>query len=244
MPTASATQTPCAKMQFLIKRRSSASREELISHWFGNHMPRVMERSENDRAEGRLHPTRYWVSLFDAAGNGAQPWDGVAQLWFPEQPPWPEQASGVVPADSFHEKAEPYWPWATSEWVAIDGQVPTELSKVGPPYPCTRSGFVKQVSLVAARPGVDLAAMHRHWLDAHIPNVVETMNKVGGFRYVVSLSMDEGRAPYAGMAELYFPDADAQKAFWSAIKPDGFQNFSDPENTVRFNCGTEMVGIA
>ena len=50
-------------------------------------------------------------------------------------------------------------------------------------------------------------------------------------------------APYAGMAELYFPDAETQGAFWRALEPDGFRDFADFEKTLRFRCGTEMVGI-
>ena len=60
---------------------------------------------------------------------------------------------------------------------------------------------------------------------------------------MVSLSLDMANAPYAGMPELYFPDVATQQAFWAEIKPDGFQNFADAENTVRFRCGTEMVGV-
>jgi hypothetical protein len=45
------------------------------------------------------------------------------------------------------------------------------------------------------------------------------------------------------MAELYFPDRKAQAAFWDILNPDGFGDFSDPERTVRFCCGTEMVGV-
>ena len=81
-----------------------------------------------------------------------------------------------------------------------------------------------------------------HWLDVHLPNVVETLRKVGGFRYVVNLSVDRDRAPYAGMPELWFPDLAVQQRFWQEIKPDGFAEVADAERTVRFLCGTEMVG--
>ena len=32
------------------------------------------------------------------------------------------------------------------------------------------------------------------------------MGKIGGFRYVVSHSLEPDTEPYAGMAELYFPN--------------------------------------
>jgi hypothetical protein len=235
-------ENPGAKMQYLIKRRPSTSREELIAHWFANHMSGVIARNESYADENK-RATRYVASLFDQEDAAPPAWDGVAQLWYNAPLPHPNQASGVEPYDTFQQRVEPYWPWATREWVFVDGTLPLDPLTLNAPFPCTRSGFVKQVSLVAARPGVDVQKMFDHWLNAHGPNVQETMTKVGGFRYAVSLSTDLEHAPYAGMAELYFPDRKAQAAFWDILKPDGFQDFSDPERTVRFRCGTEMVGI-
>ncbi len=231
-----------AKMQFLIKRNARSTREQLIAHWFANHMPRVIERNTGNEAAGEPFFKRYLVTLFDSQPEERPEWDGVAQLWFDAPMPRPAQASGVVPADSFHEKVEPYWPWATEEWVFVDGALPIEPLTLDTPYPCSRSGFVKQTSLVAARPGVDVDAMFAHWLDVHASNVVQCMEQVGGFRYMVSISMDLEHAPYAGMAELYFPDMAARTAFWDVIKPDGFQEFADPDRTHRFVSGTEFIG--
>lgn len=228
-----------AKMQFLIKRRDATSREQLIAHWFGNHMPRVIERNASNEAANEPYFKRYLVTLFDTP-DGL--WDGVAQLWFDEPIPHPTRASGVVPTDSFHEKVEPYWPWATQEWVVIDGALPAEPLTLDAPFPSSRSGFVKQTTLVAARPGVDLDDMFAHWLGPHATNVRQVMEAVGGFRYVVSLSSDLEHAPYAGMAELYFPDAGSQAAFWDHIRPDGFQAFFDPDSALRFTGGTEFIG--
>ena len=42
---------------------------------------------------------------------------------------------------------------------------------------------------------------------------------------------------------LQFPDLAAQQRFWQEIKPDGFQEVADAERTLRFLCGTEMVGV-
>lgn len=243
MPNARPAPTPGAKMQYLIKRRADTSREELIAHWFANHMPGVIARMDENRAAGKPHATHYVASLFDQDGDDAPAWDGVAQLWYDAALPHPKQASGVEPYDTFQERVEPYWPWATQEWVFVDGELPLQPLTLNDPFPCTRSGFVKQVSLVPAKVGVDFEGLKAHWLDVHAPNVVETFAKIGGHRYVVSLSTDLEHAPYAGMAELYFPDRAAQKAFWRAIQPDGFQDWVDGANTIRFRCGTEMVGI-
>lgn len=240
--------TPGAKMQYLIRRRASTSREELICHWFANHMPSVIARNAEAKAEGRPHASRYIATLFDEQpdgplNDGRPAWDGVAQLWYPAPLPHPNAPSGDPPRDTFQEKAEPYWPWATQEFVFLDGKLPLEVPTLNAPFPCTRSGFVKQVSLVPVRPGVSRGALFDHWLDVHAPNVLATLQKVGGIRYVVNLSLDPEHAPYAGMPELYFPNLAAQQAFWAELKPDGFQDFADAERTLRFRCGTEMIGF-
>ena len=242
MTNSTPSQTAGAKMQYLIQRRATTARDELIAHWFANHMPGVIARQQQARANGESYATGYVASLFSAE-DAPKGWDGVAQLWYDKPLPFPSQASGVKPADTFHEKVEPYWPWATQEWVFVAGKLPLNVQTLNAPFPCTRSGFLKQISLVAAKPGVNIERMFTHWLDVHAPNVQKTMNKVGGFRYAVSLSMDLDHAPYAGMAELYFPNADSQGAFWRTIEPDGFQEWVDADATLRFRCDTEMVGI-
>lgn len=234
--------TPGAKMQYLIKRRAATRREELIAHWFANHMPGVIARNSN-AASGLPQASRYVASLFDQESEAPLVWDGVAQLWFDAALPHPAEASATTPYDTFQQKVEPYWPWATREWVFVDGKLPLEPLTLNDPFPCTRSGFLKQVSLVPAKAGVDFGGLCDHWLDVHGPNVRDTMKEVGGFRYAVSLSLDVDHAPYAGMAELYFPDRAAQAAFWDVLKPDGFQDWVDAERTLRYRCGVEMVGI-
>ena len=231
------------KIQYLIKRRDSTSREELIAHWYANHMPGVISRNHKNRMEQKPFADRYLVTLFDTTLSPPGKWDGVAQLWYDEAPPRQTQASGIVPQDSFHEKVEPYWPWTTEEWVALAGELPLSPLTLNAPFPCTRSGFVKQTSLVAAKPNVEVADLFDHWLTVHLPNVRDTLVEVGGLRYAVSLSVDANAAPYAGMAELYFPNRAAQAGFWQLLKPDGFQKLVDPGKTVRFLSGTELVGI-
>ena len=235
--------TSGAKMQYLIKRKPTTSREELIAHWFANHMPGVIARMGENRDADRPYATHYTATLFDPEDGTPQAWDGVAQLWYAEAQPIPEQASAVEPYDTFQEKVEPYWPWATREFVAIDGALPLEPLTLNAPFPCTRSGIHKRTSLVAAKPGTDIEAMFTHWLDIHLPNVQRTMKAVGGFRYVVSLSLDMATAPYAGMAELYFANPAGADAFWEAYEVDGFEQYIDGAATRRFQSGTEMVGI-
>lgn len=234
---------PGAKMMFLIRRRPHASREELIAHWFANHMPGVIGNQQKAAAAGRAHAWRYLATLFDPGATNT--WDGVAQLWFDQPLPRAPAPFGEPPRDSFQQKAEPYRPWATAEYVIVDGseRLPVEPLTLNPPFPTTRSGFFKVVFLVAANADADFVELHRHWLGVHAPNVAGTLTAAGGFRYVVSLSLDPANEPYAGMAELYFPDAKAWDDCRRNMRRDGMQRRIDPGATLMFTAGTEMVGI-
>ncbi|HJN93146.1 MAG TPA: EthD domain-containing protein [Dehalococcoidia bacterium] len=236
---------PGAKMMYLIKRKPTTSREELVAHWFANHMPLVIQGQKDQEAAGKRHATRYIASLFDADERGERPWDGVAQLWWDAALPKPKSAYGTTPTDSFQERAEPYVPWGTTEYIAIDGsdQIPVEPLTLNAPFPCTRSGFLKMTYLVKAKEGTDFAAFFDYWLDAHVSNVQEAMKQVGGFRYVVSHSIDPESELYAGMAELYFRDAAELAAFGNTIQPDDMGQWSDPAGTVALASTTEMIGL-
>ena len=86
-------ETPGAKMLYLIRRKSTTSREELIAHWYANHMPPVIQRNHEKEAAGEQHATRYIVGLFDPKNDASLTWDGVAQLWYREPLPHPAQDS-------------------------------------------------------------------------------------------------------------------------------------------------------
>lgn len=236
--------TPGARMCYLIRRRRDTSREELIAHWFANHMPEVIQRNVTAREAGKPGAWRYVATLFDPRGERPHPWDGVAQLWYDDALPMPDRPHGEPPRDTFQEKVEPYWPWAMREYVAIDGPLPLSPPTLNAPFPCTRSGFLKVTFLVPLKPGVAAETLFRHWLDEHLPNVRASMQATGGFRYVVAHSLDPGAAPYAGMAELYFHDAAGYDAFREHVQPDGMDEMADAKATLVFHSGTEMVGIA
>jgi hypothetical protein len=236
--------TPGAKMMYLIRRRTGVSREALIAHWFAHHMPAVIRGQELQASAGRLAATRYIATVFDAPPAGAMEtldWDGVAQLWFPEALPMPGEPHGTKPTDSFQERAEPYLPWATREYVVVDGPLPLEPLTLDPPYPCTRSGFVKASLFVTAKAGIDLDALQHHWFDVHAPSVVSAMEPNGGFRYVINLSIDPSSAPYFGMAELYFPDTPSLQGFLDTLPHDGITDYFDRLDML--TASTEMVGI-
>ena len=244
MTTSRPAQTPGAKMMYLIKRKPATSREELIAHWFANHMPAVIARNKESGADGKLHAERYVATLFDPKADKPQDWDGVAQLWYEKAPPRPATAHGVEPTDTFQEKAEPYLPWATREYMVMDGPLPLNPPTLNPPFPCTRSGFFKVTFLVATKQGADYSALFDHWLDVHVPNVRQTMDAVGGFRYAVSHSLEPEAETYAGMAELYFPDASGWAGYREQIRADGMEQWVDADAMRVFHSGTEMVGIA
>lgn len=243
--TARPVATPGVKMLYLIRRRPEASHQELIAHWFANHMPGVIQGQARQAERGRPHATRYQATLFEPDHHGDLPWDGFAQLWFAEEPPAPVEPHGTVPADSFQERAEPYRPWATTEHVVLDGsdRLPVRPLTLNPPFPTTRSGFFKVTFLVAAKPGIDHGELFAHWLDVHVPNVRAVMGQVGGFGYIVNHSRRPAEEPYAGMAELYFPDEAAWAEFRATIRPDGMERWTDGSATVVLRSSTEMIGI-
>ncbi len=237
-------ETPGAKMVYLIKRRPTTTREELIAHWFANHMPNVISRREQRRAAGELHAERYVATVFDPKPERNHDWDGVAQIWYERALPRLQAAHGEEPIDTFQEKAEPYLHWATREYVIMDGPLPLNPRTLDPPFPCTRSGFFKVTFLVSITQGAAYSDLFDHWLDVHVPNVRQTMKAVGGFRYVVSQSLEPEAEAYAGMAELYFPDASGWANYREQIRPDGMEQWIDADAVSVFCSGTEMVGIA
>ena len=51
--------TPGAKMVYLIKRKTQTSREELIAHWFANHMRGVIDRNLQNKETDRPSADHY-----------------------------------------------------------------------------------------------------------------------------------------------------------------------------------------
>ena len=232
-----------ARMMYLIKRRPNVYREELVANWFANHMPSVIQGQKDQAVRSRRFARRYVVTLFDAGRDGSYLWDGVAQLWWDAPLPKPDIAHGEIPADTFQEKAAPYVPWATREYVVMDGKLPFTPNSLNAPFPVTRSGFFKVTFLVPALPGTDFDEFYTHWLDLHVPNVRATMESVGGFRYTVAHSIMPKDEPYAGMAELYFPNPDGWDAYKANIKADGMERWVDGPNMPILTSCMEMVGI-
>lgn len=230
--------TPGAKMMFLIKRRPASSREELLVHWFAHHMPGTIKLMGG-------YASKYIGTVFDADGDGGYPWDGVAQMFLDEPMATPDEPFGTVPADSFHEHVVPYSPWATREYIVMDGSehLPVRPLTLNAPFPTTRSGFFKVSYLVKTKPEIDYEAFYDHWLNVHAPNAAETMRKVDGFRYVVGHSLDPDNAPYAGIAELYFHDPSGWHRYLETIQADGMEQWTTGEGTLALFARTELIGM-
>lgn len=237
------TPTPGAKMMYLIKRRPETSREELVAHWFANHMPIVIDGQSQLQAKGKPHAGRYLATLFDPDKNGEHLWDGVAQLWWEQALPKPEKPFGTEPTDSFQQKAEPYLPWATTEYVVLDPDLSTQPLTLNAPYPMTRSGFYKVTFLVGTEAGTDHPALYKHWLEVHRLNVLEVLKAVGGIGYKISHSISPESEPFAGMAELYFNDESGWRDYLATIQPDGMERWVSDAKTFVVKAHTEMVGI-
>ena len=69
------------------------------------------------------------------------------------------------------------------------------------------------------------------------------MKRAGGFRYVVSHSIEPANAPYAGLAELYFHDSDGYDRFQELITLDGTEQWMDIDGMQILRGDTEMIGI-
>jgi hypothetical protein len=70
IPSTPPEPTPGAKMLYLIKRKPTTSRKELVAHWFANHMPLVIQAQHDQAARGKAHAHRYIVTLYDANEKG------------------------------------------------------------------------------------------------------------------------------------------------------------------------------
>ena len=232
-----------AKMIYLIRRKPSASREELVVHWFANHMPWVIEQQNALAEQDKPAARKYIATLFDPHPKYGHTWDGMAQLWFDKPLPMPSEPYGTAPKDTFQQKAQPYVPWATREYVVMDPGLAVEPLTLNAPFPTTRSGFYKVSFLVKSRPGTDHDELYAHWLDVHVPNVCSVMDEVGGFGYAVSHSFKPLEEPYAGLAELYFPDERGWERYREIIRPDGMERWVETRGTVVLGARTEMVGV-
>lgn len=178
-----------------------------------------------------VRPDRYSVTFFDAGDQ--VPFDGMASLWFADADRarrWYTTTDLTTELeDGFFELTDKRpVVLVCEEHVVVDGPQPQDAVKV--------------TGLVRRKPDVDPDTFYDSWLRDHAPNVAETLAATpGGLRYVVShATMGERIPEYAGLAEVYYQDADAAKAHMKRLGPDGFLKYAEPAG---FLSGYEVTGI-
>ena len=206
----------------LGRRGDDVGHDELVQHWRNEHMPAVMKH---------VKPDRYRVTFFDEGEH--VPFDGMASLWFSDAElakRWYTTADMVTELDDGFFELTDKRPvvLVCQEFVVVDGAQPEDAVKV--------------TGLVRRKPDIDKVQFYQSWMDDHAPNVEETLRATpGGLRYVVSHATLGGQNPeYAGLAEVYYEDADAANAHMQRLGPDPFLKVANPAGFLR---GYEVVGI-
>ena len=115
-----------------------------------------------------------------------------------------------------------------SEHVIVNGPQPADAVKV--------------TGLLRKKADVDADTFYRSWLEDHAPNVSSTLKSTpGGLRYVVSQATLGGSNPkYAGLAEVYYADANAARDHMRKLGPDNFLKYTESGG---FLNGYEVIGI-
>jgi hypothetical protein len=198
-----------------LRRREQVGHDELVAYWRDAHAPTV---------KAHMRPDRYSITFFDPR-DGKAPFDGMAAIAFADA----DRARAVsgrnmpseVVGDGFGERIElPMLRVQVTEHVIVPGP------HGGPASVAEREAAYKLTFLVSPRPGVDVERVHRHWLEAHAPNVASAFVASGGVRYVVNLAASgSAERPFAGVAELWYQDREAARSH--RIADDGFVALTD-----------------
>ena len=208
-------------------------------------MPAVIAGQHDAAARGKRHASRYYVTLFDANRDGEHPWDGMAQLWWDRPPRPPAEPLATTPTDTFQQKVLPHVPWATTEYVILDGSehLPVEPLTLNAPFPCTRSGFYQLSFLVKAKAGHRL----RRLLRALARRACAQRQGDDGASRRLPLRREpqprSGAEPYAGLAELFFHDPAGWARYRELIQPDGMEQWVDREGTLMLVARTHLIGL-
>lgn len=226
------------KMVFPVKRKPTTSRHEFVAYWFAHHMPFTIAAMAG-RGRG------YIGTVFKGAPDNGGGWDGFAQMFLADPLRHPPEGFGARPVDSFQERVEPYFGWATREYVVESGadHLFVRPLTLGLPFPTSRSGFFKVVVFVPPQADADHGSFQSRWLTERAPRIADALRQVDGFRYVVSLSLEPETAPYSGMEELYFHDESAWRRFQALIGADDMAWWGAGEGPQTFFSDTEFVAI-
>lgn len=208
------------KLMVLVRRGEGVSHDELVAKWQDAHMPAVIKH---------VQPEGYCVTFFDADA----PFDGMATLYFAD----PEKARRwYTTADLATALNDGFFAVTDGKPVVL---VCEEHVIVDGPHP---ADAVKVTGLLRRKPDVHAETFYQSWLDDHAPNVSATLNATpGGLRYVVSQATLGGSKPeYAGLAEVYYADAEAARAHMRKLGTDNFLQYAEAAG---FLNGYEVVGI-
>ncbi len=210
----------------LVRHREDVSRETLYGRWVTVHAPHITAVAQ---------PLRYVLTFFEPGPDGPDPAsDGMAEIWVRDldhyETTMGAQAPASLGADRFVEyfDVDRYRQFLADEHCIVDALAPPPARK--------RCGFVRR------RTGVDRGELQRAWLETHAPNAAAGVRRTpGALRYVVNTAID-AEAPFDGLAEVYFQDADAVAAGLDGVGPDGFGALLDPDQLVMLT-GREIVVV-
>lgn len=226
-------------MIFPVRRKTGVSHEEFIAYWFAHHMPFTIDMM-GDRGWG------YIGTVFKTAQDGEHAWDGMAQMFLDQPLSNPPEGFGATPADSFHDRAvQPYFGWATQEFVILDGseKLPVQPLTLAAPFPTSRSGFFKVVNFVSAPEKGNPQNFQSDWLDTRAERVSSAMQQTNGFRYVVSVSLETDTETRAGLEELYFSDHTDWLDFQEIVGRGDSTRWAGAGGEQTFFSDTEFVAI-
>ena len=196
------------RLVFILHRRPELTRQEFQRYWSLTHAPLVKSVAETLGITGyhQVHTVK------DNPGYEAQPFDGVAELWFDrsrasgsaaEQ----QQAGALLLEDEGQFIDLPASPIFLGDEVVIsDG---------------TSEGM-RMTTVVYRKPGTTRAEFRRHWAEVHGPIVVAHPEVFAGGRYVQVHAPDNAETYPAGIVRNAPepPDGLAETFFSGVAKVD------------------------
>ena len=101
----------------------------------------------------KLYSRGYIGAVFKATQDLSCVWHGVAQMFLANPLRNPPEGFRAKPLDSFQERVEPYFGWATCEYVLESGtdNLPGRPLALSVPFSTLRSGFFKVISFLPAK---------------------------------------------------------------------------------------------
>ena len=99
--------------------------------------------------------------------------------------------------------------------------------------------MVKLVVLVKKKEGMSSEEFHRYWKENHGPLALKTVPELKKYVQNHTVKMGKSEPPYDGMAEIWFENMDAYRAYLSFYMGDSGKVIRDDED--RFLDKNKMV---